>query len=132
MVERKESTGMNEYKGKVVEVESGVTSNYSDSEQFHIIIEPVGFTVAGKTGKMHEYIALSKTSSNDAIAKGSVMDMYLRELERVLPEAKKAATVEDALRLMVGKTFKFEKMELGRGYQGNAPREYSVPTKLEK
>jgi hypothetical protein len=127
MVERKESSGLTEFQGKVLSIvaEDGVEGN----KQFHVEIEPIDVKVAGKTGKLHEWIPLSHSSSNDAVAKGSVMDLYLRQVEIVVPAAKKAQTVEAALKLMIGKKFQFSKMELGRAYQGNAARQYAVPIK---
>lgn len=130
MVERKESQGLNEFTAEVVDValEEGMENN----KQYHVKMAPKDVEVGGKTGHLHEWIPLSKTSSDDAIAKGSVMDGYLRQLELCLADAKKAATVSDALGLMVGKTFKFQKIELGRAYDGNPARQYAVPTKLEE
>lgn len=97
------------------------------SEQYHVKIAPTNVEVGGKTGQLHEWIPLSKTSSEDAIAKGSVLDGYLRQVEICLPEAKKAATVSEALGMLVGKKFKFQKLELGRAFDGNPARQYAVP-----
>jgi hypothetical protein len=118
---------LQEFDGKVLAVveEPGM----EDTVQYHIEIEPIGMTIKGKTGKLHEWVPLSKSSSNDAVAKGSVMDLYLRQVEIVVPAAKKAQTVEAALKLLVGKKFHFQKMELGRAFQGNAARQYGVPVK---
>jgi hypothetical protein len=127
MVERKESQGgLNEFQGEVlsVEKEQGMQEG---SEQYHVKIKPIDVEVGGKTGQLHEWIPLSKTSSEDAVAKGSVLDGYLRQVEICMPEAKKAATVSEALGLMVGKKFKFQKIELGRAFDGNPARQYAVP-----
>ncbi|MBR9701181.1 hypothetical protein GOV11_04925 [Candidatus Woesearchaeota archaeon] len=128
MVIRKESQGISEFTGKVESVDS--ESGANDNTQYHIIMDPIDIEVGGKTGKMHEWIPLSPTSNQEAIAKGSVMDLYLRQVEIVLADAKKAGTVDEALGLLVGKKFKFQKMELGRAYQGNPAREYAVPVQL--
>lgn len=126
MVERKESQGLNEFEGEVlsVEKEQGMSEGQM---QYHVKIKPTNIEVGGKTGQLHEWIPLSKTSSEDAIAKGSVLDNFLRQVEICLPEAKKAATVGEALGLLVGKNFKFQKLELGRAFDGNQARQYAVP-----
>lgn len=128
MVLRKESQGLEEFKGKVesVELEDGM----NDNKQYHITIDPTDVEVGGKTGKLHEWVPLSATSSQDSIAKGSVMDGFLRQVEICVPEAKRAATVDEALGMLVGKTLQFQKMELGRSYGGNPARQYAVPVKI--
>jgi len=127
MVERKESSGLTEFKGKVVFVEK--EEGIEGGTQFHLKIEPSDVAIKGKTGVLHEWIPLSHSSSDDAVAKGSVMDLYLRQVEIVVPAAKKAVSVTAALELLKGKSFQWQKMELGRAYQGNAARQYSVPVK---
>ena len=126
MVERKESQGLDEFECVVesIEKEQGMSEGQM---QYHVTITPTSIEVGGKTGKLHEWIPLSKTSSEDAIAKGSVLDNYLRQVEICLPAAKKSATVGEALGLLVGKKFKFQKLELGRAFDGNAARQYAVP-----
>lgn len=128
MVERKESQGgLDEFDGKVVEVKEEIGMN--ENTQFHIEIEPTSIKVGGKTGRVHEWVPLSKTSNDSAVAKGSVMDAFLKHLEIALPAAKKAPTVTEALNLMVGKTFHFQKIELGRAYGGKDAKQYSVPVR---
>jgi hypothetical protein len=128
MVERTESQGLNEFEGEVISVEKEQGMNEGQM-QYHVKIAPTNIEVGGKTGQLHEWIPLSKTSSEDAIAKGSVLDNYLRQVEICLPEAKKAATVSEALGLLVGKKFGFQKLELGRAFDGNQARQYAVPVK---
>jgi len=128
MVDRRESQGLTEFDGIVesIALEEGTEGN----RQFHLIIEPTSLTVKGKTGKLHEWVPLSATSTDDGIAKGSVMDFYLRQLELVMSAAKKASTCTQAFNLMKGKRFHFQKMELGRAYAGNPAKQYAVPVKL--
>ena len=126
MVERKESQGLSEFDGIV---ESITLEDGLENKQFHLVIEPTSLKVSGKTGKLHEWVPMSGTSSDDAIAKGSVIDFYLRQLEIVLPAAKKASTVTQALGLMKGKKFHFQKMELGRAFAGHPAKQYAVPVK---
>ena len=97
-----------------------------------MIVAPTDMKVGGKTGKIHDWIPLSATSSNDSIAKGSVLDGFLRQVEICLKGAKTAKTVSEALGMMVGKTFQFHRVELGRAYEGNPARQYSVPVQLLK
>lgn len=127
MVERKESSGLEEFQATVREVQKEEGTN---GPQYHFFLTPEDVKIQGKTGELHEWIPLSKTSSEDAIAKGSVLDGFLRQLELCMPEAKKAATISDAFALMIGRRFQFQRLELGRAYEGNPARQYSVPTKL--
>ncbi len=56
--------------------------------------------------------------------------MFLQELEDILPEAKKSTEVEQALNLMIGKTFRFKRKKLGRSFQGQEAKEYWTPSRL--
>jgi hypothetical protein len=127
MVERVESQGLQEFQGVVesIELEEGL----NDNKQYHMIIEPTDIKVGGKTGKIHDWIPLSAKSTDDRIAKGSVMDGFLRQVEICVSGAKSAKTVSEALGMLVGNKFQFNRIELGRAYEGNAARQYSVPVK---
>lgn len=106
-----------------VEFEVGI----EDRRQYHLFIKPEGFEVHGHTGVLHEWAPLSKQSTDEQIQGGSVMDAYLRQIEICLPAAKKAKSLKEVFQLLVGHKFRFQRIKLGREYDGNPAREYIVP-----
>lgn len=128
MVERIENVGLEEFKGTVksVEQETGI----EDRRQYHIKIDAIDVEVGGATGLLHEWVPLSPTATEEAVPQGSVLDRYLTQVEICISEAKKASTVEEALNMMVGKTFKFKRLKLGRDYEGHKAKEYIAPVAL--
>ena len=128
MVERIESTGLDEFEGIVesVQLESGI----EDRKQYHVTIDATNVEIAGATGKLHEWIPVSSKSTEEAVQQGSVLDRYLTQIEICLPAAKKAKTVEEAFGMMNGKKFKFRRLKHGKDYDGNKAREYMTPVQL--
>jgi hypothetical protein len=126
MVMRMESSGkLEEIEGFVESVES--ESNTVGSAQYHLVIRPTNVEVKGKTGRFHEWVPMSKTATEETVPHGSVMERYLTHMEIAVPAVKKAATIKAAFNLLVGKKFRFQRMKLGRDYDGNPAREYLVP-----
>jgi hypothetical protein len=130
MVLRVENKGLVDFEGVVedVEFETGAEGR----RQYHIYIAPTSFEMksSSKTKLMHEWIPLSPKSTEAEIPQGSVMDRYLQQVEIVLRDAKKAETVADALKLMIGKKFRFDRIKLGKDFEGHAAKEYIVPVAL--
>jgi len=58
------------------------------------------------------------------------MDRYLQQMEICISDVKKSETVADAFALIVGKKFKFKKMQLGRDYDKYKAKDYFVPVAL--
>lgn len=128
MVERVESSGLEEFKGTVesVAAESGMEGRV----QYHLTIAPQDIEVKGATGRMHEWVPMSPKATETSVPQGSVMDKYLTQIEICISAAKKAATIEDAFNLLVGKTFRFKKIKLGQSFDGHPAKEYIVPVSL--
>jgi hypothetical protein len=99
--------------------------------QYHISIKPEGIDIKGKTGMLHEWIRLTKTTKEDSVPEGSVLDGYLKMIEMVLPAAKKAETLDEAFGLLKGKRFLWKKMKLGKAYSGHEAKEYWVSVQLK-
>ena len=127
MVIRSESgtQKFDEFEGIVESVakEEGLDNN----KQYHIVINPTNVTVGGKTGRIHEWIPMSKRATEEAVPQGSVMDRYLQQVEMCVREAKSSKTVGEELKLLVGKKFRFKKIKLGKDFDGHPAREYAVP-----
>jgi hypothetical protein len=124
IVTRKESSGqLDSFEGTVTKIgfETGI------AKQYHLHIEPSSFEVKGATKELHEWVPLSPTATEGEVPQGSVMDRYLTQVEICVPEAKKAATVKEALDMLIGKKVRFQRMKLGRDYNGQAAKEYIVP-----
>ena len=128
MVQRTENTGMLEsFDGKVVSVE--LEAGLEGRKQYHVRIDPTSFEVKGISQHMHEWIPMSAKATDDQVPQGSVLDRYLQQVEIVIPQAKKESSVDTALKLLVGKSFRFQKIKLGKDYDGNKARDYIVPVK---
>ena len=126
MVQRVEATGkMDEFEAIVesVELETGI----QDRKQYHIVMNPTSVEVKGATGRMHEWLPVSPRATEEAVPQGSVMDRYLTQVEICVKGAKTCKTIKEELGLMVGKKFRFKKIKLGKDFNGQPAREYSVP-----
>jgi hypothetical protein len=128
MVERQSSQGLEEFKGIVAEVVlEKNTFGDAESDQYHITMKPEGLQMKGKTGFIHEWVRLSTKATQKSVPEGSIVERYLSQLEVVLPEAKKAKTLDEAFSLMKGKKFLFRRVKLGRAFEGKPAREMWVP-----
>lgn len=125
MVKRSESSGLDEFEGKVTDVKFETTAD--GRRQYHLFIDPKDFEVKGPSRSMHEWVPLSAKAKEDDIPQGSVMDRYLQQLEICIKEAKNAVTVKDVFNLMKGKDFRFQRIKLGKDYDGHQARDYIVP-----
>ena len=131
MVERTQAS-FEEFTGEVVAVTLEDSGIEDANPQFHLKIAPTDVEVKGKTGLMHEWIPRPRTTTETSVPEGSVIDRFLQELEMLLPSAKKATTVEEAMNLMIGKTFFFKRMKHGRSFQGKEAKEYWTPKVLKE
>ena len=118
--------------GKLEEIEAVVESveeklGFSGRLQYELGLKPTNVKVKGPMGVFHEWIALSATASQEAVPQGSVLERYLTHMEICIPAIKKAVTVKQAFQMLVGKKFRFQRMKLGRDFEGNPAREYLVP-----
>jgi len=130
MVKRHEAKGLEEFEGTVASVEK-VESKIAHDEgipafQYEITMD----TDASKTGHMFQWLRITKTSTDESVAEGSVLDYYLKALERMDKEVKKLATVEEALNWMVGKKFRFVVEKPGKAYGGKEAASVWVPAQL--
>lgn len=125
MVKRSESKGvLEEFEGTVKDV---VFETVEGRRQYHITIDPKDIEIKGPSGMLHEWVPMSPKAKEDDIPQGSVMDRYLTQVEICIREAKTASTVTQAFGLMKGKTFRFQRLKLGKDYDGHAAKDYIVP-----
>lgn len=127
MVERTESKGLTTFEGVVEKIELQPATQEDRNDQYKLSIKT---DVSKKSGYMYEWVGLPPTASDTAVPEGSNVDKYLQELEAVMPEAKKAATVGEALKLMIGKKFRFVRKRLGKSFKGKEAKEFWVPQAL--
>ena len=133
VVTRTTANLLEEFDGEVVDVVlEQNTYNDDASSQFHITMKPTSVEVKGKTGLLHEWIRMSPKSTEEVVPEGSVLDKYLTQVEMIVSEAKKAKTLTEAFKCIVGKKFTFKKVKLGRSFEGHSAREYWTPTVLLK
>jgi hypothetical protein len=130
VVERTEAKGLEECTAVVTNI--GLESNKLESgaTQWHIEMDPEDVEIKGKTGKLHEWIRLPGTATEESVPQGSVVDRYLQQVEIALPEAKKAKTVKEAFEMMKDKKFKFKRLKLGKAFEGHEARAYWAPVGL--
>lgn len=128
MVKRSETSGgLEEFEAVV---KSAEFETNDDKRQYHIKFDPDGIEVKGPTGLLHEWVPMSATCTEDTVPPQSVMDRYLQQMEICISDVKKSETVADAFALIVGKKFKFKKMQLGRDYDKYKAKDYFVPVAL--
>lgn len=126
MVVRTEASGKLEMFEAIVE-SIEIESSLNDRKQFHIVMAPTNVEVKGTTGKLHEWVPMSSKATETEVPQGSVLDRYLQQVEIVIPAAKKESTVSGAMNLLKGKKFRFQKVKLGKDFDGHPAREYAVP-----
>jgi hypothetical protein len=131
IVERNQNSGLDEFKGVVADVVlERNTFGETDSDQYHMTMKPEGIAMKGKTGFIHEWIRLSSKATQKSVPEGSIVERYLSQLEVVVPEVKKAKTLDEAFAMIKGKRLLFRRVKLGRAFQGHQPREMWVPVAL--
>lgn len=130
MVERTISKGLDEFVGfaRVIEAIQG-----SFGPQVKMEIEPEDKTLikAGKTGRFHEFLRLPPTASESRIPEGSVMDIYLREVESLIRDARNKETILEALRVLLDRKILWRRKVLGKRYKGYEASEHWIPVRLE-
>ena len=78
MVERNTSTGLEEFKGVVVDVVlEKNTFGDTDNDQYHLTMKPEGIVMKGKTGFIHEWVRLSAKATQKSVPEGSIIERYL-------------------------------------------------------
>lgn len=129
MVKRTSSEGIDVFEG-TVEVLEKVPSQLNEGEmQYHIGMKPSDENLLKdtKTGMFHEWVRITKTSSENNVAEGSILDNYLKEVEATVPESKKCDTVTEALETIKGRKLRFIKKVLGRSFEGKSSKPMFVP-----
>ena len=138
MVERTSSTGLDEFEGtaRSVVLEAKHEKNGKTfPAQYHIEIEPANKDLIrkdSKTGVFHEWIRLPNTATETSVPDGSVIDNYLKAVERVVKEAKKADTVEEELRMLLGKQILYKREVLGKAFGNNEASVHWIPVSLAR
>lgn len=133
VVDRNKNDGLVEFVGVVADVvlEKNTFTGDDESTQYHITMKPEGIAMKGKTGFIHEWVRLSAKATQKSVPEGSIIERYLSQLEVVMPDAKKAKTLDEAFAMMKGKSFLFRRVKLGRAFQGNQPRDMWTPCGLK-
>lgn len=132
MVERTSSEGVDQFEGTVEIIEKVPSQLNEKEEQWHIAMKPkdVKLLKGTKTEMFHEWLRITKTTTENSVAEGSVLDNYLKELEATIPEAKKSESVEAALNVMKGKNLRFIKKVLGKSFEGKQSKPAFVPNAI--
>jgi len=125
IVERSEARGLEEFEGTVDKVEFEVGTE--ERRQYHIYIKAIDIEVSGPTGYMHEWVPMSPKATEESVPNGSVADRYLTQMEICVPAIKRTKTLKEAFQLLVGRKFRFQRIKLGRDFEGHPAREYIVP-----
>lgn len=129
MVDRTKSGAIDRFDG-IVEVVEKVPSQLNAGDmQWHIAMKPVDATLLAesRTGQFHEWIRISGSTTDTSVAEGSVLDNYIKEVEVVLPQTKKAKTIQEVMEAMKGKKFRFVRKVLGKSYEGKESKPIFVP-----
>lgn len=131
MVDRIASQGLENFDGVVTSVELQPSTGKDLPDQYKITMQT---PVSKKSGFMYEWLNVPPTADDEHIPEGSNADKYLQEVEACLPEAKKAKTIGEALKMMVGKKFNFVRKKLGKSFKDKGitheAKEFWVPHAL--
>lgn len=127
MVNRTEAKTFEEFSGKVLSVDVEPSSLNAEEDQYHIQIKPLDVEIKGKTGLMHDWIRIPPTADINSVPEGSVIDMYIRELEKCDTKLKQMESVNAVFQYMKGKTFKFVKGKLGKAFDGKQAADHWLP-----
>ena len=129
MVERTSSEGVEEFEGVVKVIEIVPDTINEGQNQFHIAIAPLDENLLKdtKTGMFHEWLSITKTTTETSVAEGSKLDNYLKEVEVCIKEAKKCDTIKEALDTMKDKNIRFVKKVIGKKHDGHESKPSFVP-----
>ncbi len=132
MVERTSSEGIDQFEGTVEIIEKTDDQLNVGREQWHIAMKPSDESLLKdtKTGMFHEWIPITKTTTETTVAEGSKLDNYLKELEACIPQAKKSESVEEELGTMKDKKIRFIRKVLGKSFEGNPSKPVFVPNAI--
>ena len=81
MVERTQTEIIEEFDGVIDSIKVVPDQINEGQEQYHIEMKPNDKEMLkdSKTGKFHTWLKITKTSTNESVAEGSVLDNYLKE-----------------------------------------------------
>lgn len=129
MVERTKMQQFEEFEGKVkdIKIEPSKLKNQEELEQYHIYIEPLNVKIEGKTGLIHEWIRISEKATDNSVPEGSVLDRYLQQIEILHGEAKAKPSHVEVFQLLLGNSYKFKKVKLGKSFEKHEAKEYWTP-----
>ena len=129
MVQRKTAEVLEEFDGMVSKIEIVPDQINEGQEQYHLEMTPDDKEMLkeSKTGKFHVWIRKTKTTKEDSIAEGSILDRYITEIEAVFKEAKQKQTIFEALSVMKNVRCHFIRKTLGKKYKGFDSKPIFVP-----
>jgi hypothetical protein len=130
MVERTDSQGFDEFDGEIakVEVVPSKLPGQEDKKQYKLHMKTIPATLT-KTGMMYTWIGIPNTATEKSVPNGSVIEAYIRSLERLDSSLKKMDKVEDVFMWLQGKKFHFNREQLGKAYKNNEAADYWVPVR---
>jgi hypothetical protein len=131
MVERTKSEGVEEFVGvlKTIEIEDS-----KFGQQYHLQMEPVDKSILkeSKTGMFHEWLRITEKTTETSVPEGSVLDNYLKAVERVFRDAKSKKTILKVLEMLKDKKILYVREKLGKSFGGHEAGDHWVPTREEK
>jgi hypothetical protein len=128
MVNRKTPEFTTEFNGKVVNIT--IEKDKNEMSQYHLEILPLDLEIKGKTGYMHEWIRITKETTDTDIIEGSILDFYIQDLELCDKSVKNMKTHQEVLFFMKDKCFQFAKKKYGKSFNGKDAAEHWYPRKL--
>lgn len=132
MVDRTKAEIVEEFDGVCTKIEKIPDQLNEEQEQYHLEFKPDDEKIleGSKTERFHEWIRITPKATNKTVPEGSKLDKYLQEIEIVFKEAKKAKTVDEAMRVLEGKHCHFVRKVLGKSFKGYEAKPSFVPQKI--
>ena len=130
MVERTDSKGFDEFDGEVANVEVVPSKLQGQENKFQYKISmatiPQNLT---KSGMMYTWIGIPPSATDGSVPNGSIIEAYIRSLERLDSTLKKAVAHKEVFLWLKGKKFHFNRENLGKAYGNYAAADYWVPVR---
>lgn len=120
-----------EFEGKLVSFDKEPNQKRDGEYQYHLQISPNDEELlkGTETGRFHEWLNITSTTTDKSVADGSKLHRYLQEIEACFGKSavKDINTVEGYFGLLKDKSVKYVRKVLGKSYGGYESKPVFIP-----
>ena len=123
------------FSGIVESIDREASQLPEGNDQYHIKMRPIepkeliDLVKDSTTGCLHEWIGISKSTTETEIAEGSLLDNYITEAVFQIPELDKYNTHGEFMNGLIKRVYVFTKKRIGKAFKGYPAKEVFIPTK---